>query len=600
MKIVLRTFSNFSGRSTKLVCPPRPAFHHGGPPGNLRRAGLVAVAMALLAGTSIANADDKTEALPVVAPKVKSLAAFKNGLAFVFKSADTPLKNGWARMDQLPPAALGTLWIGTTSKSGPVTDVIAYKEKVASDADSVNLAELLAANTGRQVTITYVAGTSLKTADGVLLAAPAAHKPDEDEIPLAAPPAYAYGWRPAPEPARPEIVLLRGTRAGSSETVLMAINLNSIQSVEISGSANLHTRLESEMARTKIHVGGEPARAEITLACLEKGIVWSPSYRIGLSDDTNAAIELDAVLADDQENLDNADVSFVVGYPHFLFADVLSPISLQQSVAAFVQALMSGGERGRGGPFANVMAQSVAYNFASSDAGGGPMGGYSAGAGMPGEQNEDLYLYKKTGVTLKKGDRARFSILSSTAPCEHVYQWDVGDAMNVDENANRTGQNAKPEELVWHELRLKNTGKQPWTTAPAFAANGPLPLAQDTLSYTPPGGQGTLKLTVATDVRAEQSQTEKARHQVNQAGYNFDEVTVDGKLRLTNGKNKEIALLVHKSLVGEVLEAPDGQTSKAAGNLTAINAHSNIRWEFKLAAGQARELTYQYKVLLRR
>ena len=37
------------------------------------------------------------------------MAAFKNGLAFVFKSADTPLKDGWARMGQLPPAALGTL-----------------------------------------------------------------------------------------------------------------------------------------------------------------------------------------------------------------------------------------------------------------------------------------------------------------------------------------------------------------------------------------------------------------------------------------------------------------------------------------------------------
>jgi hypothetical protein len=49
-----------------------------------------------------------------------------------------------------------------------------------------------------------------------------------------------------------------------------------------------------------------------------------------------------------------------------------------------------------------------------------------------------------------------------------------------------------------------------------------------------------------------------------------------------------------------VLEAPDGQTTKTARNLTAVNADSDIRWEFKLAAGQARELTYQYKVLLRR
>ncbi len=596
MKIAPGTFPDLSGLLVKLVCPAFPAFHHGTRHGNLKRKRFMAVAMAVLAGATFARADDKTEALPVVAPKVKSLAAFKNGLAFVFKSADTPLKNGWARMDQLPPAALATLWIGTTSKSGPVTDVIAYKEKVAADADSVNLAELLAANTGRQVTLTYLAGSSLKTAAGVLLAAPAAHKADEDEIPPSPPPPYSYGWRPAPEPARPEIVLLRGANATGSETVLLAINLNSIQSAEISGSANLRTKLDHEVARAKIHVGGEPSHAEITLACLEKGVIWSPSYRIGLSDDTNAAIELDAVLADDQEDLDNAEVSFVVGYPHFLFADVLSPISLQQSVAGFVQALMSGGEHGRGGPFANVMAQSVAYNTPV----GAPEAGYSIGAGTPGEQNEDLYLYKKTGVTLKKGDRARFSIFSATAPCEHIYQWEVGDAMNVDENANRTGQKAKPEDFVWHNLRLKNTGKQPWTTAPAFAANGELPLAQDTLSYTPPGGRGTLKLTVATDVRAEQSQTEKARRQINLGGYNYDEVAVDGKLRLSNGKNKEIAMLVRKSLVGEVLEAPDGQTSKTARNLTAVNANSDIQWEFKLGAGQARELTYQYKVLLRR
>ncbi|MGA2540349.1 MAG: hypothetical protein ABSG78_02170 [Verrucomicrobiota bacterium] len=582
-----------------LYRPSKPHLHKCGN-GDIRRKRLLLVAVAMMAGANFSQADDKTEALPVVAPKVKSLAAFKNGLAFVFKSADTPLKDGWARMDQLPPAALGTLWIGSTSKSGPVTDVIAYKEKVASDAESVSLTELLAANTGRQVSITYLAGANPKTADGVLLAAPAAHKPDENEIAPSGQPAYPSGWRPGPEPARPEIVLLRGTKAGGAQSVLLALNLSSIQSVEIAGDASLHTKLEPEMARTKIHVGGQPSHAEITVACLEKGIVWSPSYRINLADDTDAAIELEAVLADDQEDLDNAEVSFVVGYPHFLFADVLSPMSVQQSVAAFVEALMSGGERGRGGPFANVMSQSITYNAVRPDFGGAPDAGYSATAAPPGEQNEDLYLYRRAGVTLKKGDRARFSLLSTTAPYEHIYQWEVGDTMNVDENANRTGQPAKPEDLVWHVLRIKNTGPQPWTTAPAFAVNGPLPVAQDTLAYTPPGGRSTLKLTVATDVRAEQSQTERARRQVNLGGYNYDEVTVDGKLRLTSWKNQEIAMLVRKSLVGEVLESPDGKASKVARNLTAVNSSSEIEWEFKLAAGQARELAYQYKVLLRR
>ena len=58
--------------------------------------------------------------------------------------------------------------------------------------------------------------------------------------------------------------------------------------MEITGDANLRSKNEHEMARTKIHVAGQPARAEITLACLEKGIVSSPSYRINLADNTNA------------------------------------------------------------------------------------------------------------------------------------------------------------------------------------------------------------------------------------------------------------------------------------------------------------------------
>jgi len=147
---------------------------------------------------------------------------------------------------------------------------------------------------------------------------------------------------------------------------------------------------------------------------------------------------------------------------------------------------------------------------------------------------------------------------------------------------------------------LENKGKQPWTTAPAFALNGQLPIAQDTLTYTPPGGRSTLKLTVATDVRAEQTQTESARKQVRVADRSYDEVTVAGKLKLTNWKDKDIAMVIRKSVVGEVLESPDGKVAKVARNLTAVNPSSEVEWEFNLPTGKDRELTYQYKVLLSR
>jgi hypothetical protein len=553
----------------------------------------------MLLCAQIAQADDATNALPVVAPKVKTMAVFKNGLAFVFKTGETPLKDGWARMDQLPPAALGSLWLGTTSPSSPVTDVIAFKEKTSADADSVSLAELLAANPGRRVSITYLSGANPKTAIGLLLPSPAAHKPDENEIPPVASPEFRPNWPPNPDSAAPEIVLLRTTMPGGAETSLLALNLNSIQSVEIEGEADLHTKIEREMGRSKFHVAGNPAKAEITIAGLEKGIVWSPSYRINLADDKIAAIELEAVLADDQEDLENADVSFVVGYPNFMFADILSPISLRQSVAGFLQSLMSGSnDRNRAGAFANSMAQAVGYN--APNFGAAQDAGYSVTTAMPGEHNEDLYLYHKNGVTLKKGDRARYSILSTTAPYEHLYQWDVADTMESEQPGYRENESTKKEDLVWHVLRLKNTGKQPWTTAPAFTINDALPVAQDTLNYTPPGGSNTLKLTAATDVRAEQSQTESGRRQIEVARRQYDEVTVDGKLQVSNWKDKEITICVRKSLLGEVLDSPDGKATKVAHNLTAANSTSEISWEFKLPAGQSRDLTYRYKVLLNR
>jgi hypothetical protein len=545
------------------------------------------------------NPSGQDEALPVVKPKVKTVAAFKNGLAFVLKAGETPLKGGWARMDQLPPAALGSLWVGTTSKSGPVTDVIAYKEKVSEGAEAVTMNEMLAANVGRRVILTRLSGGAPRNAEGTLLSAPAERKPDEDVLPAPNPLPYASSWRPGVEPTRAEIVVLRTTNMATGKPVHLAIVKSLIQSLELLDEPILSTKVEKEFARTKMHVGGDPARAEITVACLEKGIVWSPSYRINLAGDKQADIELEAVLANDMEDLNNADVSFVVGYPNFSFADVLSPMSLQQNVASFVQALMSGGTA-QAGRFANVMSQSLAQNPVRCKSYPNPDAAYSASQSMPGEQGEDLYFYHKDGVTMKKGDRARFSIFKASAPYEHVSQWEIPDSMDLDNRGYRRNSPAKSEDHVWHVLRLENQSKQPWTTAPAFALNGALPVAQDTLNYTPPGGHNILKLTVATDVRPEQTQIETARKQVTISNRSYDEVTVAGKLQLTNWKDKEIAMLVRKSIVGELLESPEGKVAKVARKLTSVNSNSEIEWEFKLAAGKDRELSYQYKVLLAR
>ena len=539
------------------------------------------------------------EELPLVTPKVKAVAAFKNGLGFVFKAAETPLIDGWARLDQVPSAALGTLWIGTTSKAGPVTDVIAYREKVFEERDANSQSELLEANVGRRVALTCYVATTPTRIEGTLLAVPSDREPDDRGL-MPINEVTRGRWREPASMMRGEIVLLQSLANGKPS--VLSVNKSTIQAVEMIDGSNLKAKVQKELARAKVRVGGNPASAEITVACLEKGIVWSPSYRLNIEKEKTADIALDAVLANDVEDLENVEVSFVVGYPNFLYADLLTPLSVQQSVANFIQSLMAGRPTDQYGRFANVAAQSVAYNTANFDASIRPETAYSVVQPLAGEVSEDLFFYKKAAVTLKRGDRTRHEIFNAMVPYEHVYQWDIPDSMNVDDRGYRQDQSNKkePENQVWHMLRLENTSKQPWTTAPAFTMNGAMPLAQDVLNYTPPGRRNTLKLTVATDLRAEQTQTESSRKPVNIGGRAFDEVTVEGKLKVTNSKSKETRVVVRKSLTGEVLEARDGKVSKVVRKLTSVNPSSEIEWEFNLPAGNEKELSCQYKALVSR
>lgn len=225
------------------------------------------------------------------------------------------------------------------------------------------------------------------------------------------------------------------------------------------------------------------------------------------------------------------------------------------------------------------------------------------GVKAAGESNEDLYLYSQPHVTLKKGDRARYTVFTSKVPYEHAYELDVPDTMNVDYYGNRTsdGREKDNEPQVWHVLKLENTTQYPWTTAPALAINGPMPIAQDTLKYTPPKGKNTLKLTVATDIRATQEQMETAREQVSVLRHDYDKVTVDGKLTIHSFKPKPVKITVKKAIVGEVAEASDsGNIVKLAKRLNSVNPDSQITWEFELAPGAEKVLTYQYKVLVYR
>lgn len=130
--------------------------------------------------------------------------------------------------------------------------------------------------------------------------------------------------------------------------------------------------------------------------------------------------------------------------------------------------------------------------------------------------------------------------------------------------------------------------------------NGVMPLAQDILKYTPAGAKSNLRLTVATDVRAEHTVIEQSRTPAEVLGSRMDNVKVEGKLVVRNWKDIPIKMNVTKAIVGEVADSPGAKVTKTAKKLNAVNPSSDLAWDFDLAPGQERELVYHYSVVLYR
>lgn len=523
--------------------------------------------------------------LPVVKTSVKTLAAFKNGLGFAFRSGTSYLKNGWMMMKDVPDASLGALWYGTATPNCKVENIISYEVKSDIDVDLTDYLGLLKANAGRKVTVYYYLGgkNAISTLTGTVISIP-----DDKKVQ----PANSSYYAQYPSS---QILLIK-----KDNGQIAAINKSSIQSVELPKGASIKAKRTSSHNSAKIKINGNPKSAEIDMAYLEKNITWSPSYLIDIKDNKQASITLQATLLNDAEDLEHTDVSFVVGYPNFAFADVMNPLITRQSVADFLAALSSGYSTGYSRSASSIMSQSLMANSADYQSSSEMRPEYySVSKPAEGESKEDLYFYKQPNVTLKKGERAQYVLFTNNVPYEHVYEWNVPDSMNIDIYGH-TNNRSETNTQVWHTLRLENTGKQPWTTAPAFVVNGSLPIAQDTLKYVPSKGKTTFNLTVATDVLAQQpDQTEVSRTQSKIENRIYDVVTIGGLLKIKSYKPDPIKVSVCKSIIGAVVNVDNnGKITKIADIVSAVNPNSKISWEFILAPGEEKILTYQYSVLI--
>ncbi|CAN5583184.1 hypothetical protein BH10ACI1_BH10ACI1_31650 [soil metagenome] len=532
----------------------------------------------------------------VFSPTVKRVAVFKNGYAFTYREGEARISNGWAYTTNAPIGVLGTVWGYSTSPNVKVMQLLASQTEKREIERVSNIAEILLANEGARIKFVdtydnnkFYEGTYEIVSRNRNFAVLPAENYNNDEI----------------------IIALK------TETGVMFFPAGSIRKIEIIGQPKMEKPKVSKENRLGIKVEGASDGQNINLgiAALERGIRWIPAYRVEVKGTPvkEAKLELEAMLINELTDLDNSEVYFVVGVPHFLFQDTMSPLSMNTAFAGVSGYFQTGTQNNRRDSYSNaIMSQQFQIDGSSSSENTVDV---SPTVSEEERSNtfsaEQLFLYQANNITLKKNERASLRLFSLTVPATEVFEWTLNDAPETQrrylEYSNSSTTTPLLQDLsskVWYALRLKNQTGMPWTTAPAITFREWKPIGQDLLSFTPIGGDNILRVTPATEVIGTNTLEEKSREQTTLkyggSNYTFDLVTVEGTIKLRNIKKEAVELVLTRNLVGEVISADDGgKISRQGLNLQSVNPNSIIKWNLTIPNGE-KEIKYTYKVYVRR
>jgi hypothetical protein len=521
---------------------------------------------------------------------IRQVALFKNGLGFFVGQVTCP--EGQSSFQVALPVAPshGTFWLSYPTDLA-LASVTARQIESQESVEAISVSELLQANPGRRV--------RLMVGDREIVGAIRYVARDRD-APRRDP--YTPGRQPEPTAYRPwEQPQQGGLLVVETETGDLSLDPRLVtQAAFPDGRAERSLLKPRRRAVLQVRLKEPAPTVKLTVSFLGKGATWAPSYMVDITEAGTARLSAKALVINDACELKDTDVQLVTGFPHLQFADIVSPVGMKQDLAQFLQALAAGrSEQGTPNILSNVMTQSVSYRGRGDSA---DMPAY--GAAEVGQTAEDLFLYPAGPLDLGREEVAYVPLFTETVPCKHIYQWDIPDFVSEESQYQPGGDRiAAVEEEVWHSLRLTNSTKVPWTTAPGETVKGGIILGQDTLRYTPPKAESTLRITRAVGVKAEQREfeTDRKREAARMYGYSYDLITVRGDLSIANFQDKAIDLEITKNLSGEVTSTdPGARIEKLAAGLRRMNGLRKLTWTLQLNPGEKKDISYVYEVYIRR
>ena len=514
--------------------------------------------------------------------RVVSVGMFKNGLALVKRTVTVPAE-GTYQVSDVPEPVHGAFWIESDALVETRVTTMEIETPVGG-RDAVDLQEELA---GKQVLIHFRDGTIPPASGKVLDAVPATgegawdRRYEQDR-------GY-YGWRGNAPAAQPRFLVL-DTPKGRTY-----VDASMIAYAQVEDAAATVKRRRPVLLFTVKELREKPATIAITY--LTKGIAWAPSYRVDISDPTTLRLQQMAVIKNELQDINDAELYLISGFPSMQFSHVTSPLSLRTTWANFFQQLATRPRAAEGAGYVTTQ-QRVVMNVAD------PGAGIDMSA-IPAGEGPDVHYQSIGKRILTAGDSLALDVASGEAPYERIVEWIVPDTRDADgryiRESERRQDPDKYDDAPWDAVRFKNPLPFPMTTAVAATVAQGRFLGQQMSYWTNTGEQASVRVTKALSIRTRHVENEEPgeRKVLYIAGDDYQKVTVKGEISVSNHRNESVKLVIRRQFSGSLLEA-DGEPECVLREegVWSVNERNELTWTLTLEPGEAKTLTYQYTVLV--
>ncbi len=493
-----------------------------------------------------------TSTARVMRMPVKEVTIFKDGHAVINQEGSVAVNNASeVVLDRLPTPVLGTFFPYSLEGERKLISVTAGQRKIKSSMTALSLEELIAGNIGASVRVDELLGsgenTKLLSYDAKIIGIPTRSAEEQAEN-------MAQGTNPGLIlPQKSHLVELK------TETGNTFVPIARIQTLSFKGEHNskdqeeeLRNVLTLKLEEHGRNPGGE---ANVGMMYVERGLRWIPSYKVTIDGSGHARVKLQATIVNDLIDLEDVNANLVVGVPSFAFKDDTDPIALGQTLAQV--AHRAGQESRLRNTFSNAIMTQSAMPLQADDQGG-------AAVNPEGSKAEDMYVFSIKHLTLKKGERAVLPVQEYQVDYKDLYTLDLplmppqemqSSGQQMDE---RTLANLAEALKVLHKIRLVNSTKQPFTTAPALIVSSDKGksevLAQGMMTYASPGSVSELTITTAVDIKVKKVEKETGRVQdaVTWQDNKYARINLNGLLQLTNFTGKPVTVEVSRKVMGKL------------------------------------------------